>query len=394
MATGSDKKKDAWDKAQIVSGLLSSVVIAGVGLLINNSIQRAQIEASRQAADSQKHIEEGTLTEKLMDTLGGENPLKKRLAIVVLERSVPPDMYQDVISMVVKSDTDPEVRITALEQARKLRDVGPSVAQAIAAAASDVTRSERERELANDATQQIGLNSISSDNTYILASSDTQELSLEEPALSRGVFTYALIEGLDNISVKDKEGNIRLKKLDWFITQRAMALSNGLQRPILTSPSSDDDPILFGPSAPYNNYVCVAIGNSKYLNHDLDLKFSAKDADSFVNKLNRMQLNAKIKTKLLTDAQKGQMLDALHDAAVQSTQDTLEIVYYSGHAYTSNDGRSWLLGSDAIADAVPDRMGATSISAGEMKSILSRSPARTVVVFIDATLSGAIAASR
>jgi hypothetical protein len=192
MATRSDNKKDAWDKAQIVSGLLSSVVIAGVGLLINNSIQRAQIEASKQAADSQNHIEEGTLTEKLMDTLGGDNSLKKRLAIVVLERSVPSDMYQDVITMVVKSDKDPEVRITALEQARKLRDVGPSVAQAIADAATDVNRSEDERELAKDAAQQIGLNSISSDNTYILASSGSRELSFHDPNLSSGVFTYAL----------------------------------------------------------------------------------------------------------------------------------------------------------------------------------------------------------
>jgi hypothetical protein len=35
------KKKDVWDKAQIMSGFIASVVIAAVGLLINSSIQRA-----------------------------------------------------------------------------------------------------------------------------------------------------------------------------------------------------------------------------------------------------------------------------------------------------------------------------------------------------------------
>jgi uncharacterized caspase-like protein len=269
------------------------------------------------------------------------------------------------------------------------------VAQAIAAAASDVTRSARERELANDAAQQIGLNSISSAKTYVLESSGTHELSFERPELSRGVFTYALVEGLD-YSVRDKLGNIRLRDLTHFVTQRVMALTNGLQHPILTSPSSDDDPILFGPSAPYNSYVCVAIGNSEYSSPTLRLEFSAKDANEFVNKISSMQSNgqAEIKSKLLIDASKKQALDALNDASLQSTQDTLEIVYFSGHAYTSTDGRSWLLGSDAIVDGTSDRTEATSISAGEMKSILSKSPARTVVVFIDATSSGAISASK
>ena len=46
MRSEPDKKKDAWDKAQIVSGFISSVVIAGVGILINMSIQQAQITAS------------------------------------------------------------------------------------------------------------------------------------------------------------------------------------------------------------------------------------------------------------------------------------------------------------------------------------------------------------
>jgi hypothetical protein len=47
MKNESPKKKDGWDRAQIISGFISSVVIAIVGILINDSIQRAQLAASK-----------------------------------------------------------------------------------------------------------------------------------------------------------------------------------------------------------------------------------------------------------------------------------------------------------------------------------------------------------
>jgi hypothetical protein len=76
----------------------------------------------------------------LVEQLVSGSTLKKQLAIVVLRRSIPPELYQDVITIVVKSDSDPEVRKTALEQARTLRDAAPDVAQAIIAAAADSSR--------------------------------------------------------------------------------------------------------------------------------------------------------------------------------------------------------------------------------------------------------------
>src|ERR1051325_2629884 len=49
-------KKDAWDKAQIISGFLASVVIAVVGLLINSAIQRAQIKSSEENTKAQIEV--------------------------------------------------------------------------------------------------------------------------------------------------------------------------------------------------------------------------------------------------------------------------------------------------------------------------------------------------
>ena len=186
----SPKKKDGWDRAQIISGFISSVVIAIVGLLINNSIQRAQIAASKASSDAQiaaskanseaqieftdrynkaqlaltertaeiqRHLQEGELIGKLVERLTSGSTLKKQIVIVVLRRSIPPAVYQDLITTIVKSDPDPEVRKTAIEQAWTLRDAAPSVAQAIDQAAQDASRPNEERQLATNAVHQYVL---------------------------------------------------------------------------------------------------------------------------------------------------------------------------------------------------------------------------------------------
>ena len=50
------KKKDAWDKAAIISSFVSSVVLAGVGLMINASIQEAQRISADQNARAQVEV--------------------------------------------------------------------------------------------------------------------------------------------------------------------------------------------------------------------------------------------------------------------------------------------------------------------------------------------------
>jgi len=76
--TDSTNKKDAWDKAQIISGFLSTVVIAGVGLLISSLIQRAriasadansraQIDATERNNKAQLTLQEGRLTDQFAE---------------------------------------------------------------------------------------------------------------------------------------------------------------------------------------------------------------------------------------------------------------------------------------------------------------------------------------
>jgi hypothetical protein len=225
-----DKKKDAWDKAQIVSGFLSSVVIAGVGILINTSIQRAQIDASKANTDAQiavadrfnksqlalsehtaeiqRHIQESTLTGQLVEHLTSGSALKKRIAIIALRRSVPSDMYQDVISIIVRSDPDPEVRATAYGQAVTLRDPGPGIVSAIIQAAGDLNRSEEERQIAKATSGDIGLASASPPGSYLLGAAGSFT-SLESGDLGGDVFTHFLLRGLSGEASPMHDGNVR-----------------------------------------------------------------------------------------------------------------------------------------------------------------------------------------
>jgi hypothetical protein len=232
------KAKDIWDKAAIVSGFLSSVVIAAVGILINISIQNAQLASSdanskaqievaeknnraqltltERNADIQKHLQEGTLTGQFVEHLTSNSAVRRQLAIVVLGRSIPPEMYQDVITTIVKSDPDAEVRRTALLQARTLKDTAPNVARAIASAAFDASRSSEERELASGIARQLGLALTATVNTFVLSAG----LAMESDDLKAGPFTYFLVKGLSGEASANKDGNIRLSDLANYINAK------------------------------------------------------------------------------------------------------------------------------------------------------------------------------
>jgi hypothetical protein len=398
------KKKDAWDKAQIISGFLSSVVIAAVGILINISIQRAQIAASKSSADAQievtdrnnkaqleltrqnaeiqRHLQEGTLTGQLVEHLVSGSKLKKQLAIVVLRRSTPPDMYQDVISIVVKSDSDPEVRKTALEQALMLRDVAPTVAQAIAQAAEDSSRPPEERQLATDTIRQIGLVSTAPTNTFVFSSSASTHFSDGSTELRSSLFTHYLLAGLAGEASIKKDGNVRLSELADFVISKVKSYTRRTQIPVVfTRPMNDSDPFIVGPGAKYSKIVCVVVGNTNYRDVNLALRFAAEDAQSFA----KFWQYRGGSIDLLVDSTRAQMQRVLQQVAQQVDGDSLEIFYYSGHAFTDSDGTSWLVPIDYDSARLPE----TIISTTEIRNILSRSAARVQVLFLDAAFAGA-----
>jgi hypothetical protein len=407
------EKKDRWDKAAIISGFISSVVIAGVGILINIAIQRAQIKSSEEStraqievsernnkaqvaltertAEIQKTLQEGTLTSQLVEHLASGSALKKQLAIVVLRRAIPPEMYQDVITIIVKSDTDPEVRKTALEQARTLRDIAPGVAQAIAQAALDSRRPEDERQLATQAIRQVGVTSIVPEDTFLLSSASEGGVSFEDARLSGSVFTRYLLRGLSGEAAEKKDGDVRLHQLSEFVMTKVKQATAGRQTPIFVSPTTGTDPPIVGKRALYSSVVVVAIGNSRYKDPLMELRFGASDATDFAQFWrNQAASNDSIRTKVVLDATREQTFEALDWSTRSADSDSLEIIYYSGHALTTIEGTSWLLPVDTDLKNLRQN----GVSTEEIRTYLRKSPARTRVVFIDAAFSQAVVPNR
>jgi Caspase domain len=398
------KVKDAWDKAQIISGFVASVVIAAVGLLINSSIQRAQIRASEEStraqievtdrnnkaqlaltertADIQMHIQESTLTGQLVEHLASGSVLKKQIAIVALRRSVPPEMYQDVITIVVRSDTDPKVRKTALEQASTLSGAGPSVVQAIAEAAKDTSRSSEERDIATSAVQQLGLRSIAPGTTFVLSASDRSQPAMESPKLKGGVFTHYLIRGLSGDADLRKDGSIRLSALGLFVARSVRDFTQGAQVPMVAASFAVADPIVLGPGADFSKTVVISVGNSNYHNPSMRLQFGALDAKRFADVFRRQ--GAVIHE--VEDATRADFWTAFQ-AAIQDADDhSLLIFYYSGHAVVDRDGVFWLLPVDADLRMLVT----TAISTAELNQTLSHAPARVKILFVDSAFAGSV----
>jgi hypothetical protein len=399
------KIKDGWDKAQIVSGFISTVVIAAVGILINSSIQNAQIASSEantkaqvdvsernnkaqlalteRTADIQRHLQEGTLTGQLVEHLAGGSPLKKQLAIVVLRRAIPPEMYQDVITILVKSDTDPEVRKTALEQARTLRDIAPGVAQAIANAATDSARSAEERQLATKVIRQAGLVSTAPDTTALLYAALESDISYERSDSGGGIFTYYLMKGLAGQASRSKDGNVRLRDLNSFVSKGVAEYTQNVQNPGYFSPPDIADRVIVGPNANFSKTIAIAIGNSEYKSTISPKLFGTVDAQAFAAFWKAQgTVRQTVTTNVALNATRTQILDALQSSLVEADSDTLLMFYYSGQALTERDGaKSWLLPVDVDLD----RLDETAINTTQLKQLFSKSQSRTVILFFEAT---------
>jgi hypothetical protein len=398
------KVKDAWDKAQIVSGFLSAVVIAGVGLLINSGIQRAQIQSSEENtkaqvdvakynndaqlklternAEVQRHLQESTLASQLVEHLASGSALKKQIAIVALRRSVPPEMYQEVIAIVVRSETDPEVRKTALGQAATLPTADASVVQAVTEVATNAGRSPEERGLAADAVQQLGIRSVSPHGTFVLSSSTGRQLSLESDEMAGGVFTHFLLNALMGAASPKKDGSIRLSELSAYVYQRVKEATNGRQSPIFAEPKDAGDLVILGPGYDFSRTVVVAVGNTHYRGDRMRLLYGASDARKVADVFE--QHGAVVYR--VEDATREKFREAMDLAIKKTDENSLFIFFYAGHSFVDPKGEFWLLPIDVDTDALQ----LTGIPTWEFMAFLSKVSARASVLFLDTSFSGGV----
>src|ERR1700677_3124568 len=117
----SEPRVDWWSRLGVISSLLSSVVIAGIGIYLSSSIQRsqlastdglgkAQVEIARLKNQEDSRLEESKLTEDLIQHLLSNDAKHRAVAITVLHRTVSAEMYDDVVAVLARPYPDPHVR--------------------------------------------------------------------------------------------------------------------------------------------------------------------------------------------------------------------------------------------------------------------------------------------
>ena len=199
LAGDQQKKRDWWDRASILSGFLSSVVIATLGLLLTsrfqmqqdattraiNDAQRksaetivelqqktatsiaesqtrssqdiaalqqataraiadAQVAAGKTAQEAQQRLQESRFTADLFQYILDKDPNRRIFGISVLRRSVAQTLYEDVLDQVATGDEDARVRVIALRLLG--RSGNPAVTPVLGRVAVDATRSQAERQ--------------------------------------------------------------------------------------------------------------------------------------------------------------------------------------------------------------------------------------------------------
>ncbi|HEV7602452.1 MAG TPA: caspase family protein [Bradyrhizobium sp.] len=376
------KKKDVWDKAAIISGFASSVVIAGVGLLLNASLQDAQrisaeqnakaqievaernaklqIDQAAKAAESQKQLQESALTAQLVEHLASDNPVKRKIAIVALQSAVPPAMYQNVISVVVATDPSSDVRVTAYQQVETLREPGKEIIRAIAEAAQDQNKPEKERNLARQTAGSLAIWSAAPPNTAVIAAAGPNEAIPD-----RSTFTGLLVRGLDGEADLNSDGNVTVEELSFYLRANVPALSGGRQNPVYWRTGfAKDDIILAGKAA---KIVALIIGNDAYQNN-VRLEYPVKDALDLNNFL--MQHGAT--TYTITNGSASEVRKRMDLIRKLIDQNTLFLMYYSGRTSVNSRGEVEWVFIDGLG-----------LPTSEVNLFLSAVPAKASVLFAD-----------
>jgi len=75
----------------------------------------------------------------------------------------------------------------------------------------------------------------------VFSATDANTSAREMDPLGHGVFTYALLEGLDGKADLMRDQRIMLKELDTYVSERVSALTEGLQVPVIHTPGGFRD---------------------------------------------------------------------------------------------------------------------------------------------------------
>ena len=390
-------ERDWWDKASIISQFLSSVVIAVIGIVISSSLNRSQIasseamakgqiEIARLRAEDQRKIDEGQLTAQLLGHLASNNHLERAIAIAALRGSLQLGRFDTVLTVLARSDPSPEVREAAIERLGESGDT--ALAPILVKIARDTDRPESERVRAQTAIQQIEASANLPAGTLLVAAGAGAKV-MESSSVRGGVFTHALVEGLQGVADVNGDGMVSAMEISQFVSANVSATTSGVQHPVF-SLSGSDFAIRLAPRDP-TKLAGLVVGISKYTNPYSPLLYAASDAQQVYDLLSSFPGSHRPQLTLLRDEEATRdhvlrQLDALCDSL---PPESVLVFYFSGHGAHEVNARAGLVLSG-------DGQNPNSrLTIEEIKLRVGRSRARSKVLLLDASFAGdELAASR
>lgn len=384
---------DWWSRAAVMSSFLSSVVLAGVGLAVTSSIQKAQIQSSKALGDAQvqiaklkneddKRLQENKFASDMLQNLLSDEPRHRKFAIVMLRRTVDASLYEELLSGIASSDPATDVRQAAIRQLGDSRN--PNIAVALNKIATDPSRPKEERVLADGAKSNVAVIGTLSEGTcsFFAASSGTH--AYESPS-SGGIFTSALLEGLkDQTATGGTLGDLA-NYLQTKVPARALIDVGRSQQPVSNCEGYDvQKAVLFGRPT-----VALAIGISKYQDPNIPpLMAPGTDAAQVAALLksrgaNVMQLSG-------DQASRNGILSAASSFSAQCGDGMDCIVYFSGHGFSLSD-KGYLVAYDSKLSGDALQTMETCVSTQQLMQMLRQHVGKgsRLILFFDMDTSGA-----
>lgn len=251
--------RDWWDKAAIISGFFSSVVIALIGILISYSIQNAQLVSAQKSSEAQiaiarlkaendRRLQEGQLTAQLVQHLVSKDPAQREIAVIALRKSIPADVCDRITAVLARRDSDPNVRAQAISELGQ--GASAHVSATLADIAHDATRPKEERDLAAESSVKIAAREASTPTspaevTFLLASAAAGAIAGDTTP-----FTASTIRGMQGDADANQDGIVVGSELGRYVA-RTMTVSGrsaaGAQQPVWTTRGPGD--VAVGPLA-------------------------------------------------------------------------------------------------------------------------------------------------
>ncbi|HEV7241858.1 MAG TPA: caspase family protein [Thermoanaerobaculia bacterium] len=384
--------RDWWDKAEIISKFVSSVVLALVGILISYSIQRAQLISSQRTNEAQiviattkaqndMRLQEAQLASQLVEHLASQNEAQREIAIVALRSSIPAETFDRIVAIVARGESDAGLRNLAIRQLGW--SSGTIAATTLSQIVNDTDRPNAERAQAERSALQIAAiktvaRTSETQGTILLASTGVEGRAIDAERTGYSPFAESIVKGLQGSADENEDGTISGSELAHYVAT-AVPIATPWQQPIWVRRGRADvrlgPPATVGRTYPGMRAILVGVSSTPSASHRL------VGPNNDVRAIAALFRSAGIDTLIMLndEASKSTVLSAFAAVANASAPEDLFIFYFSGFAKASpTEDVHWLLSSGE------------QFSASEIKTMIDGIPADSKAIFINSSYAGAI----